>query len=105
MGEVQIAIESKLREAFEPAHLDVINESYMHNVPPGSESHFKVVVVAPGFDGQPLLARHRAVNAALSDELAGPVHALSIVAKTPQQWEASGGAISASPNCLGGSKR
>ena len=105
MGEVQIAIESKLREAFEPAHLDVINESYMHNVPKGSESHFKVVVVAPGFDGQALLARHRAVNAVLSDELAGPVHALSIVAKTPQQWEASGGVISSSPNCMGGSKR
>ena len=42
---VQTAIEKKLAESLTPAHLEVINESHMHNVPPGSESHFKVVIV------------------------------------------------------------
>ena len=50
------------------------------------------------------LERHRRVNAALADELAGPIHALSIVAKTPEQWARSA-AVAASPECLGGSRR
>jgi len=104
-GVVARGIETKLRAALEPAHLEVINESFMHNVPKGSESHFKVVVVSEQFAGQALLARHRAVNALLADELEGPVHALSIKAKTPEQWEKSGGAVDASPSCMGGSKR
>ena len=104
-GVVQRAIETKLGEAFQPTHLDVINESFMHNVPKGSESHFKVVVVSAQFEGQALLARHRAVNALLSEELEGPIHALSIKAKTPEQWEKSGGMVDASPKCLGGSKK
>ena len=35
--------------------MEVMNESYMHNVPKGSETHFKVVVVSPKFEGQPLI--------------------------------------------------
>ncbi|NKB60562.1 MAG: BolA/IbaG family iron-sulfur metabolism protein, partial [Alphaproteobacteria bacterium] len=42
---VQETIERKIAESLTPAHLDVINESHMHNVPPGSESHFKLVIV------------------------------------------------------------
>ena len=73
--------------------------------PKGSESHFKVVIVSAQFEGQALLSRHRAVNALLSEELEGPVHALSIKAKTPKQWDQTGGLVDASPQCLGGSKR
>ena len=102
---VQAAIERKLAEAFAPlTHIDVLNESSGHNVPTGSETHFKVVVVSAQFDGVKLLQRHRLVNGALSEELTSGVHALSIVAKTPSQWEKSA-AVAASPNCLGGSKR
>lgn len=50
-----------------------------------------------------LLARHRAVNETLADELAGSIHALSISAKTPAQW-AKKHAPHETPNCLGGSK-
>lgn len=46
--------------------------------------------------------RHRTVNAILKDELEGGVHALSIQAKTPTQWEKSAYAVAASPNCMGG---
>ena len=59
---VHEAIEAKLSDYFEPAHLEVINESYMHNVPEGSESHFKVIIVSEKFTGQRLIGRHRQVN-------------------------------------------
>jgi BolA protein len=41
-GPVQIEMERKLRQAFEPTHLEVVNESYKHCVPKDSETHFKV---------------------------------------------------------------
>ena len=56
---IQEVIETKLHNEFEPTHLNVVNESYMHNVPAGSESHFKVVVVSDAFEGLRLIARHR----------------------------------------------
>uniref|UniRef100_A0A7S1XYY2 BolA-like protein n=2 Tax=Phaeomonas parva TaxID=124430 RepID=A0A7S1XYY2_9STRA len=104
-GPVQQAIEAKLTEALTPSFMQVLNESSGHNVPPGSESHFKVVVVSQQFDGVGLLQRHRLVNHALAEELDGAIHALSIVAKTPAQWEKAGGmdSVAASPACRGGS--
>mmetsp|Transcript_67683 Transcript_67683/g.151075 ORF Transcript_67683/g.151075 Transcript_67683/m.151075 type:complete len:131 (-) Transcript_67683:391-783(-) len=103
---VATAISTKLEAAFHPSELQVINESASHNVPRGSETHFKVVVVSEAFAELKLLDRHRLVNEALVTELAGPVHALSIVAKTPEQWAKAGGApLSASPPCLGGGRR
>ncbi len=96
-------IETKLSAALSPTHLEVINESSMHNVPKGSETHFKVVVVSPSFEGLGLVDRHRRVNQVLADELKGGVHALSIRALTPDQWSASPAPVP-SPPCLGGSK-
>ena len=105
-GPVATTIRRKLAAAFEPAdHLEVLNESSQHNVPRGSETHFKVVIVSPAFHDVPLLERHRRVNATLADELSGGVHALSIVAKTPEQWAKANGVVHPSPPCLGGSKR
>ena len=83
--------------------LEIINESSMHSVPPGSETHFKVVVVSPSFEGKPLIERHRAVYAALGEQLRGGVHALTITSRTPAEWSASS-AVAPSPPCLGGSK-
>ena len=71
-----------------PSHLEVINESYMHRVAPGSESHFKVVVVSQAFEGQRLLGRHRQVNGVLADELAGAIHALALHTYTESEWQA-----------------
>ena len=101
---VQQSIETKLRGSLSPAHLDVINESHMHSVPPNSETHFKVVVVSDSFAGKTRVARHQMINRLLADELAGPVHALSIQAHTPEEWAARGGAVLDSPECMGGSK-
>lgn len=99
---IQDLIERKLQAAFNPIHLDVQNESFMHNVPPGSESHFKVVVVSEGFENKRLIARHRAINDALSEELENHIHALSIHAYTEPEWKELNGAIPASPKCAGG---
>ena len=104
-GSVAAVMTERLTEDFSPVHLQVINESSGHNVAPGSETHFKVVVVSSKFAGVPLLERHRAVNAALAKLLDNGVHALSIVAKTEDQWAKMGGEISESPPCLGGSQR
>ncbi len=103
-GPIQNAIASKLEAAFAPATLEVANESYMHSVPPGSESHFKVVIVSDSFVDKNLVARHRAVNAALADEIAAGLHALSIEARTTEEWEQLDGKTTPSPKCLGGSK-
>ncbi|XP_074836791.1 bolA-like protein 1 [Carettochelys insculpta] len=100
---VESSIRTKLLQALQPVHLEVHNESAMHAVPPGSETHFKVVIASQRFAGMPLLQRHRLVNEILQAELAGPVHALSIQAKTPQQWEENP-SVNQSPGCLGGSK-
>ena len=102
--QVQRQIEEKLREGFEPLHLEVANESHMHNVPEGSESHFRVVLVSSRFDGNSLIQRHRAVNGALQQELQDQVHALALHTMTPQEWFAKGGEAPDSPPCLGGGK-
>ncbi|XP_071829767.1 bolA-like protein DDB_G0274169 isoform X2 [Apostichopus japonicus] len=103
-GPVEVSIQTKLQESLKPTHLEVINESNMHNVPKGSESHFKVVVVSMNFENLSLIKRHRMVNDVLKDELAGGVHALSIQAKTPSQWSQNS-SVSQSPACLGGMAR
>lgn len=101
-GPIFQRIQSKLTTTFAPTHLVILNESYMHGGR-GNETHFKVTVVSASFEGQPILARHRAVNAALAEELKSGVHALSITARTPTQWEADSN-VAKSPACLGGSK-
>ncbi|KAJ8733148.1 hypothetical protein PYW08_001446 [Mythimna loreyi] len=101
-GVIESKIRNKLISQLEAQHLDVINESYMHNVPKGAETHFKVVVVSPKFEGLPLIKRHRLINEILKDELENGVHALSIMAKTPQQWETSDQVVESSPSCRGG---
>ena len=101
---VQATIEKKLANDFNPLHLEVINESSNHNVPEGSESHFKVVVVSPVFAGKNLLARHRLINATLADELKNTIHALAIHTYTEDEWQETSGGAPMSPPCLGGGK-
>lgn len=94
-------IESKLSTSLTPVHLEVINESHMHNVPKGSETHFKVVVVSERFEGISPVKRHQLVYGVLADELKSGVHALAITSRSPGEWAASPEA-NASPRCLGG---
>jgi stress-induced morphogen len=97
-------IQDKLTKGLATVHLVVENESHMHSVPKGSETHFKVLVVSPMFEGLGAVERHRRVHGILSDELRSGLHALTLRALTPAQWEAEGAAGFQSPACLGGSK-
>lgn len=98
------ALTEAMTTAFAPEHLEVRDESHMHAVPRGAESHFRVVIVSAGFAGKSLVGRHREVNTAAASELRSGLHALAIEALTPEQWAARGGQAAESPACLGGSK-
>ncbi|XP_076620672.1 bolA-like protein DDB_G0274169 [Colletes latitarsis] len=98
---IELSIRRKLIDYLNPSHIEIINESYMHNVPKGSETHFKVIVVSDVFKDKPLLKRHYIINQLLQAELEGGVHALSIVAKTADQWK-DNSKITPSPACKGG---
>jgi BolA protein len=87
--------------ALSPSHLEVVNESHMHSVAPGSETHFKVVAVSPQFEGMGLVARHRRINELVAGELASGLHALSIHAFSPAEW-AKRTVDTDSPACRGG---
>lgn len=104
MKPVEAAIHAKLTAAFAPVHQEVTNESHMHSVPPGSETHFKVVLAAPAFAGKRQVQRHQAVYAALADELRAGVHALALHTYSPDEWQANQ-SVPDSPQCLGGGKR
>jgi len=101
---VQSAIEEKLANGINAMHLEVVNESNNHNVPPGSESHFKVVLVSNAFEGQTLIARHRTINKLLEDELKNQIHALALHTYTEAEWRDRHGEAPMSPPCRGGSK-
>ena len=100
---MQATIENKLASEFDTDYLQVENESYMHNVAPGSESHFKVTIVSDSFRDQMLIKRHRRVNQVLQAELQ-QIHALALHTLTPDEWSARQGRVAASPKCRGGGK-
>ena len=99
---MQQTIEHKIAAGFAPAHLEVINESHMHSVPPGSESHFKLVIVSERFRGEARVKRHQAVNKTLAEELGGGIHALSLLTLTPEEWRRRDCQVPQSPECRGG---
>ena len=96
-------IADKLSAALSPSHLEVIDESAGHNVPPGSASHFKVIVVAETFAPLGALERHRRVYQLLDDELKhGGVHALALHTYSPAEWIERQREAAESPPCRGG---
>ncbi|KAK9875078.1 hypothetical protein WA026_005874 [Henosepilachna vigintioctopunctata] len=99
---VEASIRNKMIQNLGPTFLNVMNESYMHNVPSGSETHFKLVIVSEHFLNLPNVKRHQLIYNLLKDEMQNGVHALSIVAKTPQEWDTADKNIEPSPNCRGG---
>jgi BolA family transcriptional regulator, general stress-responsive regulator len=81
-GGTAAVLEAKLRAAFAPEQLAVIDESEQHRGHAGwregGGTHFRVVMRAAAFDGLSRVERSRAVHRALADELAGGVHALAL---------------------------
>lgn len=51
----------------------------------GTSDHWKLRVVSSAFAGKSLMQRHRLINAALADELKGPIHALTMDVLTPEE--------------------
>lgn len=82
LGTVGHTITAKLKEAFQPVTLEVVDESHRHHghsgARPEGETHFRIVLRSEMFRGKSRLDRHRMVNAVLAEELQGPVHALAM---------------------------
>lgn len=99
---IEQTLTDKFTQAFSPTHFELDNESYKHNVPKGSESHFKAVIVSDSFSDMPRLRRHQAAYAVAAEELADSVHALALHTFTPAEWQARQQKAQPSPNCKGG---
>ena len=86
-GPVAAEITARLREALDPSHLVVRDDSEMHRGhaghDPRGESHFTVEIESARFEGASRVERQRLVNAALADLLKERVHALAIKARAP----------------------
>jgi BolA protein len=82
-------IRSKLEAAFAPVRLSVVDDSERHKGHAGhrpeGETHFNVEIVSAAFAGLSRVERQRKVYAALAEELAGPVHALSVAARSLEE--------------------
>ncbi|RIY31659.1 hypothetical protein CJP74_06570 [Psittacicella melopsittaci] len=99
----KIKIEQLLEAKFNPEHLEVIDESYMHHAGPEAGSHYKVIMVSSIFAEQKLIQRQREVNKVLKEVLANDIHALSLKLYSPEEWEKQP-IIPESPKCAGKNK-
>ena len=97
-GPIATIIREKLTAGLAPLRLDIEDDSGRHaghhheggvDGRAGGESHFNLTVVSAAFEGQNRVQRQRAVNTLLREELAGPVHALSVRALTPAEAASS----------------
>ena len=81
-------IEQKLQDALTISHMELIDESHKHaghaGARPGGESHYRLLIVSPDFTGKNRVARQREIYKILRDEMAGPVHALSLDVRSPE---------------------
>lgn len=84
---MQQQIEQKLINAFDPIHLEVIDESHEHKMPRGSQTHFSAVVVSEYFMGKTRIERHKKVYRALLQELDGLIKAFTVLTYDPRQWQ------------------
>ena len=81
-------IQALLTAAFGPAEIRIRDDSALHAGHAGARSgggHYHVAICTAGFAGQPMLARHRAVYAALAPLMGSAIHALSLDTRTPQE--------------------
>lgn len=97
---IQDQIKQKLDKIFQPIYLDVINDSHHHNVPEGSESHFRIILVSHQFFGLKALARHRMIYSTLEEELNNGIHALALHLYTLKEWEDTSKVAPMSPPCV-----
>jgi len=80
-------LRTALQSELAPLSLEIIDDSAKHAGHAGAREggHFQVVVVAAAFKGRSQLERHRLVYAAVAPLMGQGVHALSIIARTPDE--------------------
>ena len=87
MGATAKSLAEKLEEAFSPSTLEIVDDSARHaghgGAAPGGETHFNIAITSPAFAGLGRVARQRLVYKVVAEELAGTVHALSLIARAP----------------------
>lgn len=98
---IENKITAVLKEGLQPKVLELTNESFMHNVPEGSESHFKAVIVSAAFEGKRMVQRHQMVYQTMGT-LMKEIHALALHTYTAEEWAEKSDAPD-SPKCHGGS--
>ncbi len=96
-GLIESQIINTLSSSMNLSSLKIINESFMHNVPAGSESHFKIVVVTNDFNNLSIIKRHQLIYKTL-DNLMNKIHALSIHAFNEEEFKLNP-VILDSPEC------
>jgi len=79
---VRSMLEDKLRTAFAPEWLEIVDESHRHaghaGHRPEGETHFRVAIVSAAFAGKSRVAQHQMVYAALKGRMGGLLHALAL---------------------------
>ena len=97
MGKIKNTIKDLLNTEFNPATLIIENESFMHNVPENSESHFKIILASECFKDVSNVKRHQLIYKSLENVM-NKIHALSIYAFDLDEIENNPSVID-SPNC------
>ncbi len=92
-----------LREGMQVDTVLLENESHMH-AGPATESHFKLALVSPEFDGLSKVRRHQKIYGLVPELMQNPIHALAMHLYTPQEWQTQQGNVPVSPNCMGAHK-
>lgn len=86
-GVTAAAVEAALRASLAPVALEVQDDSAAHAGHAGAREgrHFTVLITSARFVGLSRLARHRLVYDAVALLMAHGIHALAIVAKSPDE--------------------
>ena len=87
-------IRSRLEAAFDPEELDVVDDSHRHAGHAGARDgrgHFQVRILSRRFAGKRTVERHRMVYAALGPLMQTDIHALGLVAMSPDDSDSSKG--------------
>ena len=93
MSETRVELIRMALQALQPEQVQIFDDSHLHAGHAGSpgtgESHYRVIVVSGAFEGIGRVERQRMVYAALHEEFASGMHALTVSALTPDQDSAS----------------
>ena len=84
---VMVQMRTALERALAPSTLEIVDDSARHagHASARGGGHFKVTLVAAAFRGRSRLERHRMVYAAVAPLMGEAVHALNIVARSPEE--------------------